>query len=154
MLIYSDVFNNDKILADSFPAEELYGGTILAVTGSYVIADEETQRMEVNIQRDFSLCQTDHTLRSFHLYIKGYSKRLLEYLQVNDPNRAYGFTVGFKKSIQHILETFDEYEFFYGESKDPTAMIILRKFDADDSGNKTIPRFYYFQDGLKGESVN
>ena len=82
------------------------------------------------------------------LSLQAYVKRLLEHLKKNRPERVESFKAEAMPAVQKIIDSFDQWQFFLGESQDATAMIALMDWKDD-----TTPYMLFFKDGLVEEKM-
>ena len=78
-------------------------------------------------------------------YLKGYMKKVREWLQENKPERVEGYKKGAQDMAMWINSNFDEFSFYSPESYDMENSIILSYYKEDAE----TPTFVYFSDGLK-----
>jgi len=170
MLIFKDALNGDELFSDSFPIKEIDGivyeietkvGT-KTETGNYNIgsnpsadgageddAVEAVTQTVNNLVDSCRLMQTVFDKKSYMVYIKGYMKKLLDYIKEHNPSRTEAFQKGAQEFVKKILSKFDEYTFYTGESMDPEAMVALMFYKEDG----ITPYFYFFKDGVIEEKV-
>ena len=127
----------------------------------------------------FRLQQTSFDKKFFMLYLKGYMKKIKEYLAKNNPERVDAFQKEASEFVKGVLAKFDDYEFYTGESMDPdgfvgayschfTTLIVLCLRSPADSMNRYFysalgllnyredgitPYLTFFRDGLKEERL-
>lgn len=82
------------------------------------------------------------------LSLQAYVKRLLKYLEEKRPERVESFKAEAMPAVQKIIDSFDQWQFFLGESNDATAMIVLMDWKDD-----TTPYMLFFKDGLVEEKM-
>lgn len=82
------------------------------------------------------------------LSLQAYVKRLLKYLEEKRPERVESFKAEAMPAVQKIMDSFDQWQFFLGESNDATAMIVLMDWKDD-----TTPYMLFFKDGLVEEKM-
>ena len=164
MLIYTDIFNGDEMLSDSFDVKEIVDGCILCATGKSMVVGGDTfdiganpaegeenevvddsQETVINIVHVFKLTETFFDKKGYMGYIKSYMKKVKAYLEENAPDRVDAFMKGVQPFVKTVLGEFKEYQFFMGESMDPECNIVLLRYSEDGM----TPMFYYFKDGLK-----
>ena len=152
-------------MSDSFPISEVDGivykvkcsminesgvkvdiGANPSAEGGDEDAPVEDQGQLVNdVVSSFRLEQTSFDKKSFMVYIKGYMKRLKEYLEVHKPDRVAPFQASVQNFVKDIVGNFDDYDFYVGESMDPEAMIVIMGYSEDG----ITPYVYLFKDGLR-----
>lgn len=171
MLVYTDVFNGDELMSDSYPSKLEFDNSVLKVKTNMITkgaiqvniganpstgegeADEDNVdegvddiSCQVNDVIDsFHLQQTSFDKKSFMIYIKEYMKRLASHLEQENSSRVDGFKKGAQEFVKLVLANFEDYEFYTGESMDPEAMVIFMKYEDGDNA----PYAYLFKDGLK-----
>jgi Translationally controlled tumour protein len=151
-------------MSDSFPITEI-DGTVLKVKchmineagvkvdiganpsaeGSDDEAVEDQGRLVNDVLSSFRLEQTSFDKKSYMTYIKGYMKRLKEYLETKKPERVAPFQTAAAAFVKDILAKFDDYDFYVGESMDPEAMVVILGYEEDGIS----PFVYLFKDGLR-----
>ena len=75
-------------------------------------------------------------------------KRILEHLEKNKPERVEGFKAAAGPAVQKLLEAFDQWQFFMGESQGEKGMVALMDWKDD-----TTPYMLFFKDGLIEEKM-
>eukprot|EP01027_Heterolobosea_sp_BB2_P022029 GEZU01032407.1.p2 GENE.GEZU01032407.1~~GEZU01032407.1.p2 ORF type:complete len:168 (-),score=98.10 GEZU01032407.1:76-579(-) len=165
MKIYKDVFSGDELISDSFELNEVddvvfevkgkmitKGADEIKLEGANASAEEAEESMDNttqvvnNIVDAFRLQETSYDKKAYMSYIKGYMKRVADYLQENNPSRLDAFKAGAQTFVKKVLGEFNEYQFFTGESMDHESMLVLCKFKEDQN-----PYLYFFKDGMKME---
>jgi len=63
----------------------------------------------LDIQFNFNLVEYPMSKADFMTYIKGYLKKVKEYLTENKPNRVDGFMKGAQEFIKTVVAKFEEY---------------------------------------------
>ena len=101
----------------------------------------------IDIENAFHLNETSLTKKDFTTYIKGYLKRVVDYLQENNPSRVEGFKTESAALVKKILGNFEDFQFFMSESNDFEASLVYAYYRDEE----TAPRFIYLKDGLKEE---
>ncbi|KAL8451027.1 hypothetical protein Emed_002237 [Eimeria media] len=168
MKVYKCVFSGDELCSDSYEhlvpfgddafkdvAFEVKGTRVTKAAEDYGIADnseegdgvEDAAETVIDIQEAFHLSETSLTKKDFTTYIKGYLKRVVDYLQEKNPSRVEGFKNESAALVKKILGSFDDYQFFMSESNDFEASLVYAYYKDEE----TAPRFIYFKDGLKEE---
>lgn len=169
MRVYYDVFSNDELLSDSYPANITYDGVVIEVPSRMKVkgaeeidigrgnefggGDEEeavdpTAERVNEIEDAFQLQETPFTKKEYSTYIKGYMQRLRKHLEENDPDRVKDFMAGASQLVKFVLGNFNEFQFYVGPSFDQSAMVILAyyKNESDEA-----PHFLFIKDGLREE---
>ncbi|EDV29604.1 expressed hypothetical protein [Trichoplax adhaerens] len=151
MIVFKDVFNDQEIFSDGIPyvlKDDLYyeieGKMTSEVTdipesaiggnASAEVADETSEASSVsgiNFVLANRLEKIDLTKKEFQSYIKVYMKKLLGYLEENSPDRVSVFKKGASAMVPKILNTFKDWDFYMGESKDSTCLLVLVNFRED-----------------------
>lgn len=108
---------------------------------------EDAAETVIDIVSSFNLSETSLTKKDFTTYIKGYLKRVIEYLQENNPSRVDSFKTESAALVKKILGSFDDYQFYMSESNDFEASLVYAYYKDEE----TAPRFIYLKDGLKEE---
>eukprot|EP00070_Physeter_catodon_P037097 XP_028343991.1 translationally-controlled tumor protein homolog [Physeter catodon] len=112
--------------------------------GGGVDASTETV---VDVIDAFRLQETPFSKKEFGVYIKGYMQRVKALLEKEQPDRVDKFMSGAQALVKKILGSFDDFQFFLGESADCEAGVVFAYYkDGEDS-----PRLIYIRDGLKEE---
>lgn len=149
MLIYQDVISGDELLSDAYDIKEINGAVLEAECAMITVkagdvdiganasaegGDEELEEgAEIvnNIVYSFRLQQTSFDKKSFLTYIKGYMKRVKAYLAEKDPESVEAFEKGATAYVKKVVGSFNDWEFFTGESMDPDAMVVLLNYRED-----------------------
>ena len=76
-------------------------------------------------------------------------KSLLDKLTEENPDRVGAFKAKSQAGVKKILDSFDDWQFFMGESMDQDGMIALMNFREDS----VTPYMLFFKDGVIEEKV-
>lgn len=95
-----------------------------------------------NIVDSFRLVETSFDKKGYMAYIKGYMKALTDKLKEKNPERVAAFQKAAQGYVKKIIDNFNEYQFFTGESMDPEGMVVLCYW-RDET-----PVMIYFKDGF------
>ncbi|CDJ62470.1 translationally-controlled tumor protein, putative [Eimeria necatrix] len=169
MKVYKCVFSGDELCSDSYPhlvpfgddafkdvAFEVKGTRVTKAAEDFGIADnseegeggvEDAAETVIDIINAFHLSETSLTKKDFTTYIKGYLKRVMDYLQEHNPSRVEAFKTESAALVKKILGSFDDFQFFMSESNDFEASLVYAYYKDEE----TAPRFIYLKDGLKEE---
>eukprot|EP00274_Cyanoptyche_gloeocystis_P002585 CAMPEP_0196654704 /NCGR_PEP_ID=MMETSP1086-20130531/4426_1 /TAXON_ID=77921 /ORGANISM="Cyanoptyche gloeocystis , Strain SAG4.97" /LENGTH=170 /DNA_ID=CAMNT_0041986613 /DNA_START=85 /DNA_END=597 /DNA_ORIENTATION=- len=170
MIIYKDVFTGDEMISDSFKLKETEEGVVWEVEGKSIsigvgdiniganasaegdpedegVADEAQKA--IDIVYSFRLQETQFDKKSFTLWLKGYMKKVKEYLEKNNASRVEPFQKGAQAYAKKLLGMYDNLQFFLGEQMEPEAGIAMAYY-AEGASN---PTFIFFKDGLKEYKV-
>jgi len=172
MKVFYDVFSNDELFSDSYKPTPIYDGCGYEITsklitkgvgdidigrgGEFGGKDEDDQGVEDRAEKvndivdGFKYTETVFNKADYTTYIKAYLKKLKTHLEEKNPTRVEAFMKSAKEMVAWILKTFDEFQFFLGESNEmENAMIILAYYkNAEDMA----PHFVYFADGLRAQT--
>jgi len=168
MKIYKDIFNQDEVLSDTYPIKDIddvvyeveakmisktepgeynIGGNASAEAPSETY--ESTTAQVINVVDAHRLCETSFDKKAYMGYIKAYMKKVLDKLKADGSPRAEIFQKGVQPFIKKVLENFNDYAFYTGNSMDIEGLVILMAYKEDG----ITPYFYYFKDGLEEEKV-
>lgn len=100
-----------------------------------------------NIVSAFRLQETSFDKKSYMAYIRDYMKRLKKHLEEKNPERVPIFEKAAAGFVKKVLEKFDDYQFFQGESFNPEGMVVLMGYRE----NGITPYVIFFKDGMNGE---
>jgi len=171
MIIYKDLFTGDELCTDSFKPktheefeciyvvkakyitqncdidDALIGGNKSAEGGCEDVDASSVSGLDLVLSH--KLCETGFgKKKEYQIYIKDYMKKLIEKVQETDPKVDLD---QLKKQlatfVKHVLENFDNFQFFQGEKMDPEGMILLLEYKDE------VPYFYLFKQGLEEEKV-
>ncbi|KAF9152654.1 hypothetical protein DFQ26_000823 [Actinomortierella ambigua] len=166
-ILYTDIVSGDELFTDGFPVTEVEGAYEIACemvqvgkgvdvdigANPSIEGDEDEQHSEVitvnNVVATFRLQQVSYDKKSYTTYLKGYLKALEVELKGTNPSRVEGFNQEAAALFQKVLDDFESYEFYRGESMDPEAMVMLLRYRSDGT-----PYFTAFKDGVKAERCN
>lgn len=98
-----------------------------------------------DVVESFRLQPTSFDKKSYMIYIKGYMKKLKEHLAATNPDRVEKFQSSAQAFVKRILENFDDYSFYVGESMEPEAMVVIMGYYENGIDSYV----YLFKDGLK-----
>ncbi|CAO3646866.1 unnamed protein product [Cunninghamella blakesleeana] len=169
MIIFTDILTGDEFFSDAYEPKEVGNGlvevdcqTITVKAGADVdiganpSAEEADEGLEEgmetvnNVVYSFRLQPTNFDKKTYMGYIKGYFKDLKKKLQESKSEEEIA---AFEKEAQagakKILGSFKDYEFYTGESMDPSGMVALLNYRSDG----VTPYFTFFKDGLKQTKV-
>jgi len=158
---------DDELLSDSFSKTEIEDvvyevnckmvvkGVVQINTGANASAEGEDgeegcddQAETVNdVVDSFRLEQTSFDKKSYLMCIKAYMKAIKAKLEESNPSRVPIFEKGAQAYVKKILEKFDDYEFYTGDSMDPEAMVVPLGYREDGM----TPYLIYWKDGLRAE---
>lgn len=132
MIIYRDVITGDELLSDTFSITEV-GGIMYEVDcaliniGSNPSEDEDDDDSTIvnNFIYTFRLQATPFDQQSFKNHIRGYMRAVKSHLKTSNPDAVGEFEKGATAQINKILGSFDQWEFYTGESMDIDGMIVL-----------------------------
>ncbi|MEU7168293.1 translationally-controlled tumor protein [Streptomyces morookaense] len=167
MLVFLDVFSGDELGGDAFPLKEdddiaiEMEGKLIKISTDVDVADDtgagQTDEdaaddagesvTKVNIVHAHELEQTQFTKKSYQVYIKGYTKRLLTYLKEHNPERAAIFEKKAPAFIKGILANFNDWDFYTGKSMDPDAGLAMLNYRDDGQ----TPYVVVLKDSVKQE---
>lgn len=170
MLIFTDIFSNDELFSDAFDIKEVDGAVyevdaamIKVKSGADVdiganpsaeggdddgAADDDVLQVN-NVVYNSRLQETSFDKKSYVTYIKGYMKKVKQYLQENNPDEVEAFEKGATAYVKKIIGNFKDYEFFTGESMDPEGMVPLVNWREDG----TTPYVIFWKHGLKSVKI-
>ncbi|EDR23333.1 hypothetical protein, conserved [Entamoeba dispar SAW760] len=166
MIVFADIFTDDEMFSDSFnPTVE---GCMYVVKAKFVVkkeedfgiacnADEDAEEGaageagEANAEKVIDVVDNAHlveqafTKTEYMAHIKGYMKKMADYLQQNHPEKLDQFKVDATAFVKKVIGAFKDCSFYSGESCDTdNGMVAVAMYH--DGVN---PTFYFFKDGLK-----
>ncbi|CUM68591.1 uncharacterized protein PRCAT00006318001 [Priceomyces carsonii] len=149
MIIYTDVISGDELLSDAYDVKEVGGAiyeadcAMVKVGGDNIDIganpsaedaaedlDDNTETVN-NIVYSFRLQQTQFDKKSFMTYIKGYMKRVKNYLAEHNPDEVENFEKGATTYVKKVIGSFNDWDFYTGESMDPDGMVVLLNYRED-----------------------
>ncbi|KAH3680691.1 hypothetical protein WICPIJ_008155 [Wickerhamomyces pijperi] len=167
MKIYTDKISGDELLSDAYDLKLVdnvifeadcamvtvgngdidIGGNPSAEDGEEALDDgAETVN---NVVYSFRLQQTMFDKKSFLTYIKGYMKRIKALLQESNPEEVEIFEKGAATYVKKVIGSFNDWEFYTGESMDPDAMLVLLNYREDG----TTPYVAIWKHGAKETKI-
>ena len=106
-----------------------------------------------NIVLAHKLNELQLTKKDYKERVKAYVARIVEHLKSTKPDYVEEFKANVQAGLKVVLEMFNEWQFFAGEDKYPTAkepsMIALLGFRED----QTTPYMLFLKDGLVEEKT-
>lgn len=102
-----------------------------------------------NVVYSFRLQQTQFDKKSFLTYIKGYMKKVKAHLTENAPDQVETFEKGAQKYVKKVIGSFNDWDFYTGESMDPDGMLILLNYREDG----TTPYVAIWKHGVSEEKL-
>ncbi|KAK6456374.1 translationally controlled tumor protein [Scheffersomyces xylosifermentans] len=167
MIIYTDVISGDELLSDAYDIKEVDGAIYEAdcamVTvgngdidiGGNPSAEDAAEELEDgvetvnNVVYSFRLQQTSFDKKSFLTYIKGYMKRIKAHLAEKDPESVEAFEKGATAYVKKVVGSFNDWDFYTGESMDPDGMVVLLNYREDG----TTPYVAIWKHGVSADKV-
>ncbi|XP_066266619.1 translationally-controlled tumor protein homolog [Branchiostoma lanceolatum] len=170
MIIYKDIFSGDELFSDTYKINVIddfiyevegkitteKGGIDESVIGANASAEEAGEGLEEGAKTGCNIVLanrlnsiTGYTKDDYKTYIKSYQKRILTWLQANNPDRVAGFQAAAGPGMKRILKNFKNWEFFRGEKMDEDGMVALMDYREDGE----TPYMWFFKDGLEEEKV-
>ncbi|BGP29380.1 hypothetical protein JCM10296v2_001119 [Rhodotorula toruloides] len=163
MLLYTDAITNDELISDAYDLKEVddvvYEADCAMITikegevniGANASAEEAEEALEEGEQRvnnvvhSFRLTETSFDKKSYMTYLKGYMKAVKAHLQESNPDRIPAFEKGAAGFAKKVLGSFNDWQFFTGESMNPDGMVALMNYREDG----VTPYMVFWKDGLK-----
>ena len=149
MIIFKDVISGDELLSDAYEPKlidnavyeadcamvQVGGDNIdIGANASAEGGDEEVEdgvETVNNVVHSFRLQPTQFDKKSYLTYIKGYMKKVKAYLAEKHPEQVEEFEKGATAYVKKVIGSFNDWEFFTGESMDPDAMVVLLNYRED-----------------------
>lgn len=169
MLVYKCLFSGDEVCSDSYKQLPPFDDESLSDVGFEVLSKKIVKGNEdfgiadnseegeggadpsaetvIDIVDTFRLVETGFGKKDFGVYIKTYMQRVKTHLEEKNPSRVEKFMSGAQTVVKKILASFDDFQFFLGESMDAEAACVFAYYK---DGEET-PRFVYLKDCLKEE---
>merc|ERR1711935_123057 len=174
MRLYSDLLTDDEYFTDATKFKEMgdFPG-LYEVEGKFVSrkvdsidessiggnasAEEAADDMDdgpvisgINIILDSKLELQQFDKKSYMAHIKDYMKAVKKHLEKVDADKVDSFMKNASKIVKEfILPNLKKFEFFTGPSLDENSMVVLCKWNDDE----TIPFLYYWKDAVRDEKV-
>ncbi|BGP22176.1 translationally controlled tumor protein-like protein [Rhodotorula toruloides] len=163
MLLYTDAITNDELISDAYDLKEVddvvYEADCAMITikegevniGANASAEEAEETLEEGEQRvnnvvhSFRLSETSFDKKSYMTYLKGYMKAVKAHLQETKPDRVPAFEKGAATFAKKVLGSFNDWQFFTGESMNPDGMVVLMNYREDG----VTPYMVFWKDGMK-----
>ncbi|BGP00867.1 Translationally-controlled tumor protein-like protein [Rhodotorula toruloides] len=163
MLLYTDAITNDELISDAYDLKEVddvvYEADCAMITikegevniGANASAEEAEETLEEGEQRvnnvvhSFRLTETSFDKKSYMTYLKGYMKAVKAHLQETKPDRVPAFEKGAATFAKKVLGSFNDWQFFTGESMNPDGMVVLMNYREDG----VTPYMVFWKDGMK-----
>ncbi|GAA5846597.1 hypothetical protein JCM9279_006756 [Rhodotorula babjevae] len=167
MLIYSDALTGDELISDAYDLTEtddvVYEADATMITikegavdiGANASAEEAEETLEEgeqrvnNIVHSFRLTETQFDKKSYMTYLKGYMKAVKAHLAETNPDRVAAFEKGAATYAKKVLGSFNDWQFFTGESMNPDGMVVLMNYREDG----VTPYMVFWKDGVKEVKV-
>lgn len=150
MIIYTDVISGDELLSDAYDITEVNGAvyeadcTMINVSqggdvdiGANPSAEDAPEELESgvesvnNVVYSFRLQQTSFDKKSFLTYVKGYMKAVKAHLAEKNPDEIENFEKGATAYVKKVVSSFNDWDFYTGESMDPDGMVVLLNYRED-----------------------
>lgn len=167
MIVYTDIISGDELLSDAYDIKEVngviyeadcamvkVGGDNIDFGGNPSAEDGDEQLDDAvetvnNVVHSFRLQSTQFDKKSFVTYIKGYMKAVKSRLAESNPDAVDVFEKGAQAYVKKIIGSFNDWEFFTGESMDPDAMVVLLNYREDG----TTPYVAIWKHGVHEEKI-
>lgn len=167
MIIFKDIISGDELLSDAYDQQLVddviyeadcdlvkIGGDNVNIGANPSAEDgdddlEEGQEIVNNVVYSFRLQQTAFDKKSFLTYIKGYMKAIKKQLQETDPEAIPVFEKGASTYVKKVVSSFNDWEFFTGESMNPDGMLVLLNYRE----NGTTPYVAIWKHGVIAEKI-
>eukprot|EP01115_Flamella_aegyptia_P012329 TRINITY_DN609_c1_g1_i1.p1 TRINITY_DN609_c1_g1~~TRINITY_DN609_c1_g1_i1.p1 ORF type:complete len:165 (-),score=64.12 TRINITY_DN609_c1_g1_i1:158-652(-) len=162
MIVYLDVFSGDEMFSDALNPKVVQG-CLYEVEAKMVSAGEEvgglvpegedvddSVEQVLNVVKYAKLNETTFTKKQFITWFKRYMKKVLAYLQENNPDRVGEFKTEAGAVSKVLVKKFKEFTFYVGESYDQEAGLAMSFWNSKDDGS-CVPTFWFFRDGVKEE---
>lgn len=148
MRLYISPVNGDELISDAYPATPCPEQGALRFTGSYIEVeggDDENKVMEkkIDIVHYFNLNKLELKKAAFNGWAKKFMPMRRAKLQETNPNLVNKFMDEAKKFVKYILDTFDNTEFYFGQSCDPDDMFVICQFNEEGT-----PYFYLLESAV------
>uniref|UniRef100_A0A671F7D7 Translationally-controlled tumor protein n=1 Tax=Rhinolophus ferrumequinum TaxID=59479 RepID=A0A671F7D7_RHIFE len=124
----------------------LIGGNV-STEGPEVKGTESAGVTRGDIVINHHLQETSFTKEIYTKYIKDYMKLIKGKLVEQRPERVKPSMAGATEQIKYILANFKNYQFFFGENKNPDGMVALLDYREDGM----TPYMIFFKDSLEME---
>ncbi|RUS70004.1 hypothetical protein EGW08_022232, partial [Elysia chlorotica] len=175
MKVYKCLITGDELFTDAYKFVEKDGFYI--VQGKYVtrkkgdrvddsliggnasaeepqdVASEESTESGCNVVLDNRLKPTAFgAKKEYQAYFKDYVKALLAKKKAMDPEGDFSeWQKDITATFKIALANFKEFEFFTGDSGDPTGMIPLMEWKVPEGETDECPFVWFYKDGIKEE---
>ncbi|XP_070770406.1 translationally-controlled tumor protein homolog [Enoplosus armatus] len=165
MIVYKCIITNDEMFSDTFKVKvtesgifyEVEGKTVTrtdrldeALIGANASAEEAPEITDsssisgVDIILNHKLQETGFDKKQYMIYVKDYVKAIKAKLQETNPDRVEKFMADVTPEVKKIVSNIKDYQFFTGESMDPSGMVGLLNYRDDG----ITPFMLFFKDGL------
>ncbi|CAG5135579.1 unnamed protein product [Candidula unifasciata] len=175
MKIYRCCETGDEMFTDTYPLE-LVGG-LFRIKGRYVCRSEkfddskiganasaEEQQDEgadessysgIDVVLDNRLQKTGFSSKKdFMSYFKDLLKKIEAYKKEKNPDfDVTAWRTEIQNTFKTVLASFDQYEFYTGESCNPDGTIAMVKWETPAGETDDIPYVYFFADSVREEKV-
>merc|ERR1712225_69517 len=151
MLLYTDALVGDELISDAYDLTEVEDVVYEADAQMITIKEEAEETLEEgeqrvnNIVHSFRLTETQFDKKSYMTYLKGYMKAVKAHLATANPDRVAAFEKGAAAYAKKVLGSFNDWQFFTGESMNPDGMVVLMNYREDG----VTPYMVFWKDGLK-----
>ncbi|XP_043927649.1 translationally-controlled tumor protein [Protopterus annectens] len=167
MKIYRDSISGDEMFSDIYKVKLTHNGMLYEVEGKTVSRTENsidnaliggnpseeggcdeglesTTVSGVDLVLNHKLQEVSFSKESFKNYIKGFVKQVKCKLEETDKDRAKAFTEQAPAVVKHLLSSFNDLQFFTGESYNLDGMVAYLNYREDG----ITPFMLFFKDGL------
>ncbi|XP_076603547.1 translationally-controlled tumor protein homolog isoform X1 [Chaetodon auriga] len=164
MIIYKCLISDDEMFTDAYKMTETKDGMFYKVEGKIVtrkkedidgkllganpsaeeevVATDESSVSGLDIVLNHSLVAMGFNKKNLKIQMKNNVKAIKTHLQENNPEKVDKFVADMLATFPTILENFDEYTFYLGESMSPDGMVALLGYEDDQ------PYMLFFKDCL------
>lgn len=141
MLLYLDIFSGDVMMTDfDVYAFKEVNDVIVEIDCAMVPVFtrleidqkiEETDCSEINIVKSFRLRELSLDKKLFYTYVRSYLQQIKVYLSKHAPDQIEAFQKPAHAHLKKVLDSFDDWELYTGESGDVRAMIVMLSYRED-----------------------
>lgn len=141
MVLYKDIFTGDILVTDDY---------------SLKLKDDILYEVEGKMTEDGIDLAVENKLvgaaikkKTYQAFMKDYVSRIVSYLKKEEPSAVDTFKNKAKHVIKEVVENFEEYDFYTGESTNAEGMLVMCIFMTEDSP----PTLKFWKHGMVQEEL-
>jgi hypothetical protein len=153
MKLFHDFVSGDEMFSDTYKMtlQDRYYTVMGTLIKNPATEASEATELVIDVVCNHRLVEADYTKESFTNSWNGLTKKIDARLRAKDPKAADASQKAVQGLTEAILNAFDNYRFYTGESENPEGMVVPMTHVTRDGESR--PVFFFLADGLQDENV-